>query len=256
MRKAIVLSAATGVILALLVGLFASFIYTRDFGANYKGRARLDYNWRYYFAACPKAEQKYEGKYFTFSYPELYKTDSIKENRLPTGTGNVVSAYLLNIWWHDKTEKEITQELSVYLHSPEGGALSSPSAGFLKWLTGEEKHDLVYTEKLPLKDGTVVLLLSGGGKEQGYLPGLRHRPLILGVTKAYTHLLWINPGGIVFNAEILSPMSGMEENYRERMTDSQYSDLVHSSAEKNAMRACVLDRFIETLEVNKMQGNS
>lgn len=253
MRKTLVLSAATGAILALMAGLFALFIYTRDFGVNYNGRARLDYNWRYYFAVCPKAEQKYNGKHFAFSYPEFYKNDPVKENRQPDGGGGVVSAYLLNIWWYDKPEKGIVQELSSYLSSHEGGVLSSPSAGFLKWLTGEEKHDSVIVEKLLLKDGSSVLLLSGGGKEEKYLPGLRHKPLMRNVTKAYTHLLWIDPGGIVFNAEILSPMSGMEEHYRERMTDSQYSDLVYSNAENSATRACVLDRFIKTLETNKMR---
>ena len=40
--------------LAVLSGALAVYVYTRNFGVDYKGRALLDYNWKYFLQLARK----------------------------------------------------------------------------------------------------------------------------------------------------------------------------------------------------------
>lgn len=244
MRKVIVLVAATGAVLALAAAVLVLFVYTRDFGVNYKGRVRMHYNWEYWLTSCPKKEFLYDGKYFSFSYPKFADKNPITETL--NADGGLVFAYRIDIRWYKRAGKSISSELSGYLARPEGNIPVLPSAVFMNWLTGYEKHASVYVEKLKLRDGSAAILLSGGGKEHRYLPGLETNPY-----HKYIYVIGSATDGVVFKAYIHAPLDMPEEVYRERVFGPHYTGVLYPSAENEAKGACVFDRFLKTLEIKQ-----
>src|SRR3989339_1744936 len=100
MKKTIIALGTFAALSFVVMGSLALYIYNLDLGVDYKGRARLDYNWKYYFAACPKEEHGYEGKFFSFSYPSFTPENPLKEV-IDSNGGLVFSGdQFLDIIWH------------------------------------------------------------------------------------------------------------------------------------------------------------
>jgi len=244
MKRIIIASAAVAAFLAAAAGSLAVFVYTRNCGVDYKGRARLDYNWKYYFTSCPKEGYRYEGKLFSFSYPKLEKENTLKED-LDINGGWVLDTYnRLDVQWTEKDEKGIKSELSGYLSSPDG--LVTPSIGFMRWLVGTGPKVSVYIEKIKLKGGGEALIISGRGREDGYLPGLEG---YLG--HSYVFIVGLAPGGTIIKAEINAARNITEDIYRERMR-APTSWRNYPTPGGNAEKTCVLNRFIKTFEIKKL----
>lgn len=245
MKKTIIRSAAVAAFLAVAAGSLAVYVYTRNFGTDYQGRARLDYNWKYFITACPKEEYRYEGKFFSFSSPKFEKKNTLIEKTDEKG-GSVVDTHrLMYIQWREKDEKGIKSELSRYLSSPDGQV--APSADFMGWLVGTGPKVPVYIEKIDLKgDGAAVII--SGGKKDGYLQGLT-----ADFGKKHVYIVGITHRGTIFYVEIDAPLSLPEDVYRERMFRIYSGSWYQSPTPKMyAESACVLTRFIKTFEIKKL----
>src|ERR1035437_5945322 len=128
-KKALIAFGTLAIISIIAIGMFALHIYNLDLGVGYKGRARLDYNWKYHFAACPKDSYLFDGKLFSFSYPAFSPKNPMREK-----DGWI--AFDDNTWdidWYKDVPPSIKSELSGHL-SYEGAVLPAFSAEFMQWV--------------------------------------------------------------------------------------------------------------------------
>lgn len=244
MKKTAIVYISAILICSILAGAMVLIIYNKNFGPDYRGRARIHYNWNYYFTTCPQKEHKYDGKYFSFAYPGFEEKSPIKE--VPEKGGGAVFAYLLDVRWQEETDNNVKTELASYLAYPAGTISSSPSSSFMHWLTGFKKHASTYMEKLSLTGGGEALLLSGHGKDRRYFPGLDTNPY-----HKYVYVTGFTADGLLFKAYILSPLNIPETLYSERVFGPVVTGDVFPSAERDAMSACVLNEFLRTFKIKK-----
>lgn len=244
MRKIILVSAGVSAFFTVFVGSMALYIYTKDFGVGYTGRARLDYNWKYYFTACPEGGHRYDGKFFSFSYPKLKDINPLRETT-DLNQGSVSDGYLLYFNWEEKPEKTIKSELLTYLSSPDGqGSLSEM---FMRWLVGSGARVLVNAEKIKLKSGGAVVVISGQNRGYKYLPGLESN-----FGRRYVYIIGLNNDGILFKAKVNAPLNMPEAMYRERVFGTPISCSIYPDAETDAQSACVLNVFLRTFVIKNL----
>ena len=247
MKKVLI---ALGILAALSVvvtGALALYVYTRDFGVDYKGRARLDYNWKYYFAACSKEEYKFDGKLFSFSYPKLKGISPIDaiDNSNPGIIG--YGPQFLEITWHLNEPASIKSELSSHL-SYNGTDLPVFSKDFIDWVLCETEKgyldsDRVYdthSEKINFRSGGSAILLSLHSKTE-------HRPHM-------KYLVGITPSGDVFKVKNMVRYNFSEAAYREAVFHSDKFYMQHPNPARDAQSACVLNRFLASFEYKKQPG--
>ena len=248
MKKVLI---ALGILAALSVvvtGALALYVYTRDFGVDYKGRARLDYNWKYYFAACPKEEYKHDGKLFSFSYPNSSRNNPVTEFDYP-GRGSIAfDDHLLDFMeWTENVPASIKSELSSHL-SYNGTDLPVFSKDFIDWVLCETEKgyldsDRVYdthSEKINFKSGGSAILLSLHSKTE-------HRPHM-------KYLVGIAPSGDVFKVKNMVRYNFSEAAYREAVFHSDKFYMQHPNPARDAQSACVLNRFLASFEYKKQPG--
>ena len=240
MKKLLTIAGWIAVCFAFILCLLAGYIYTMDLGVNYKGRARLDYNWKYYFAACPKKEYKHDGILFSFSYP----SSSPKSPIHAFADSITVDDHLVQIEWSKDAPASIKSELSVHLAS--GGTDLPPfSAKFRQWVLREPDKeyldpDKVYDthlEKLNFKNGGSAILMSAQSKVEQR----PHSKFLLGML----------PGGYVFMLRNMVRYNASEATYRELGMSSYSQGRVYPDAARDAKSACVLKRVLETFEFKK-----
>lgn len=242
MKKIIAVTAAVAALLVIAIGSLVLYVYTRNFGVDYKGRARLDYNWKYYFAACPKDEYLYHGKHFSFAYPKFHEKNPLREVK---GVGNsaVLDGYLLSVFVYEKIDGKIKDELSKYLACPDGPVQGEISKELMRRFVGSGPlGQPAQIEKIRIKGGGAALLFTGRRADHDYLPGLEadfgHRHIFL---------VGFSSAGVLVDAEFLAPLDISEEDYREIAFGS--ANGMFLNIERDAQGACVFDRFIKTFEI-------
>lgn len=245
-KKIMMTLAAILVLAAAGLGGFAWHIYKKDFGVPYKGRARLDYNWKYHFAFLPKESLKFEGKYFSFMYPKFKKGSEFLAIKNGEDGFLVEGRNLLVVFWNKTDPAVIKSELSAQLKADKPIA---PSLEFLKWLNPESyklretkaedypKFYNVEIEKINLKLGGEALRVSLWSKVQER----PHMRFIIGLT----------PGGQVFKTETLVRYNASEELYGELVFPGHWMERTIPDAERDAQSAYFLEKFIETVEFKK-----
>ncbi|OGR45533.1 MAG: hypothetical protein A2X35_04060 [Elusimicrobia bacterium GWA2_61_42] len=246
-KKILIALAAILVLAAAGLASFTWHIYKKDFGVPYKGLARLDYNWKYYFAELPKEESTFEGRLYSYKYP-IFKHD-----RGVVPVDNDIyelaedSHKFLCVLWDKRDPAFIKAELLKSLGANEPAV---PSYEFLQWLhaadnipveTGQrtEYHKLydIKTEKITFGRGGEGLMVSSWSKVQEK----PHMKFIAGVT----------PGGQVFRTRTLVRHNASEEFYRELVLPGVLTERVIPDAERDAQSAYFLNNFIETIEFKK-----
>ena len=243
MKKLIIIVGTLAALSAVVIGALALYVYNLDLGVDYKGRARLDYNWKYHFAACPKEEYKYEGKFFSFSYPKLEKQYPLREINWDNGVAVVSDDKLFDISWYKFTPKQVKSELLDYLSSDGGKAFPPPSQSFLHWvLLGVEDSDFnkvysVHLDKVHFKNNGAALLVSLISKVEK----MRHYKVVVGVL----------PNGNVFQLKNTVRENASEKTYKYWVFSPSKSWLYGPRPEQDAQSACVLNRFMETFEFKK-----
>ena len=239
-KKIAIMLLALATLFAIVVGSLALYVYNLDCGVDYKGRVRLDYNWKYYFAACPKKEYKHEGKLFSFSYPSSSPTNPIREF-----AGLIVSDdHLLDIVWSNKDPAPIKSELSAHL-SAGGTDLSAFSEGFMQWLLREPDKVHPDSDKLYNKHLEKINFRSGGS---AILISLRSK---VEQRSYYKFMVGITPGGYVFIVRNMVRLNASEATYRELMFNPFWTCTVYPDPARDAKSACVLNRFLQTFEFKK-----
>ena len=228
MKKLIIIVGTLAALSAVVIGALALYVYNLDLGVDYKGRARLDYNWKYHFAACPKEEYKYKGAFFSFSYPKFSANNPVSEVKESNG-GLVSDGYLLNIFWDETTDSHIKSELVGFLSTSDGQVLPALSADFMKWCVVPPD---VHVKKVAFRRGGAAMLMSSQNSK-------------------YNYLFWIAPDGHVLRAYNLAILNLPEAVYRKFIFGPFQSCTVYPDAVRDAQSACVLNRFMETFEFKK-----
>lgn len=222
--------------LALVAIGFAAYLYSKNFGVPYVGLARLDYNWRYYSAQCPKDAYHFEGRAFSFDYPKFNAKDPIKEFMGTYGGMVYFDDKLMEIFWNPKESDGIKKELESHL-GYRGSDMSSFSADFMRWLLpGEDKlpGELseiyeVKSEQISLRGGESAVLLTCMSKVREW-PNMRY---VVGIT----------PAGAVFKLSSKIRFNVPNEFYWE---EAGRSSLMGPRPEQDAAAACAFRRVMDT----------
>jgi len=239
-RKALIVLGIIAALSAVGMGSLAFYIYRLNLGVDYKGRARLDYNWKYHFAACPKEEHKYEGRFFSFSYPKFQEKNPLCEISWNNGTAVVSDDHLFDISSYKSTPKKIKSELLGYLALADGKAFPRPSQYFLHWLLGSvedpnfNKVYSVHLDKVHFKNNGVAILVSLSSKVEK----MPHYKVVTGIL----------PDGNVFELKNTVRLNASEETYRFWVLSPSKSWLYGPRPAQDAQSACVLNRFLRTFE--------
>ncbi len=248
MIKKILMTLAASLLLAAAgLGGFAWHIYKKDFGVDYKGCARLHYNWKYYFAELPKEDYVFKGRLFSYKYPKFRMDSEMVPVEDENGGLIEDSGHVLMVRWSRKDPDFIKTELVGQLEDKEPKPFSRK---FLGWLSPEDsyvesassqndysKSYDVKSEKIKLKHGGTALLISLQSKVQDR----PHVRFLAGVT----------PAGQVFRAKIRVRFNVSEGGYRDlvlRPTGTYGSTI---NPERDAQSAYFLKKFIETLSFEK-----
>ena len=244
MKKILLVFGIIAALTAVLLGSLALYVYTREFGVDYKGRARLDYNWKYYFAACPKGEIPYSDKLFSFSYPK-FKGISPMDAIVDTNHGLMFyGPEFLEVICHLDEPASVKSELSAHLLY-NGTDLPAFSKDFMDWVLCEaEKEysdsDTVYNthlEKINFSGGGSAILMSLQSKTE-------HRPHM-------KYLVGITPGGQVFKVRNLVRYNVSEETYRTVVFSPHLPVIGYPDAARDAESASVFNTFLATFEYKK-----
>lgn len=183
----------------LFCGGSLAYVYLKDTGVDYGGRARLDYNWRYISAEKPAYEYRYEGKLFSFSYLTGLKNNFVRV--FESESGGSLFGDMLKIFWYLEAPAEIRAELAAGLSSGPGNKWE-PSQAFSQWLTGQpERYYAEKAEAVRLKDGTAAALIQVKPKSHD-LGGV------------YRYLV-AEKGGLVVKVLNLAASSATEDQYRQ-----------------------------------------
>lgn len=246
-KKIIMTLAAISVLAGAVLGGFVWHIYKMDFGVPYKGRARLDYNWKYYSAELPKEEYTFEGRWYSYKYPKFSRSQKI----IPVGSSAFELAEdnrkLLCVIWDGRNQAYIKSELLKYLSAREP---VKPSQKFLQWLYFDgniqqeneryAEYDKLFdikTEKIAFSHGGEGLLISLWSKVQ-------ERPHM-------KFMAAVTPGGQVFKTRSLVRHNASEKIYEELVFSGAWIERVLPDAERDAQSAYSLKKFITTVEFNK-----
>lgn len=227
-------------------GIFCLCIYKKDFGVPYKGRARLDYNWKYCFAELPKEEYTFNGRLFSYKYPKFKVDREIAPIENENGGYLVDSHWVLTVTWYKKDPAIIKTEFLRHLSGKEPAALSwefrdwlHPNPPFTEFKGYHEDYDKLYDtklEKIRFKHGGEALLVSFLSK----VPDRAHMKIIAGIT----------PGGQLFKASIRVRYNVSQETYQELVFFHHTCRRI-PEPDHDAQSAYFLKKFIETLEFKK-----
>lgn len=199
MRKHITsLVTALLIVPVLLCGICLSYLYFKDTGTEYGGKARLHYNWKYLFAEEPAYEYEYGDENLSFAY-----RTSVRNNRVRVFKkefGGTIYGDLLDIYWYSDAPREINSELAGYLVSAKSSKWE-PSSSFMRWLNdGNETFSVAASRIVRLKDGSNATILLC----------IPNNP---GATGNYRWFL-AQKGGLVVKAKNLASSSAPEAMYR------------------------------------------
>jgi hypothetical protein len=229
-KKAVLFLGAALIALAITGGALAIYVYNMDFGVDYSERSRLSYNWKYYFAACPGKSHEYNGEFMSFLYPKFREDDRVLdlENMIASSDDRLL------VSWGGAPSGDEKSELLAYFSPPMPERLPVPSPGLMFWMTGEASPGVNYSVtplKITLKDGKSEVL-TFDFKSHVERPDYK---VIVGRLKdgkifKMTHIVRINA-------------------FRGTQVDWSVKHLLRP--ERDAHSACVLDRFIKTLEIKK-----
>jgi len=246
-KKILTTLAAILVLAAAGLGGFAWHIYKKDFGVPYKGRARLHYNWNYYFAELPRDEGTFKGKEFSYKYPRFSEKDELRVTGDDSYELSEDGRRFLSVLLEERVPGPIRSELKKSLEAV-GGV--KPSDEFIEWLyfdTGlpPQKRDRnhysrlfdVSAEKMGFKRGGEGLRVLFRSKTSD----LPHMVFIAGVT----------PGGQVFRSRICWELNMSEQSYRAAFLDPSSTFGYNVGPEQDAQSAYFLNRFLETLEFKR-----
>lgn len=237
-KKILIVITVCGLAAAAAFCVLMEYVYTRDFGVDYKGSARLHYNWKYCSAGCPEESYRYDGKVFAFSYPKYhtkYCQDSYPIWESPWGLS--FDEKLLDLDIDKDVPVPVKREISDYISGRIREA-EPPSKVFLDWLTGyDEDHYRIYgisLRRLTIKNGAIVLLVNATSKLESY----PHEAYVAGIT----------PGGQVYKVRNRVRFNASEASYREYGMAGVYLGRIPPDAARDARSACALKRFLDTLE--------
>lgn len=236
MKKKIIFVLGLLFILIILAAALLAYVYSKDTGVSLSGRARLDYNWKYIFAQTLKHVENYEGKLFSFSYPEYNDKNPLRT--FEEDYGGYVSGDMLSVDWFLKPPAEIKSELLGYLSSPEEKNWE-PSRAFAEWLFVQtDKYYIAGIKKILLKNGVPAALIS--------VKEIKH-----GLAGNYRYLVTEHKG-VVVKIKNLAGVDVPDEQYREMVF--KYFEMfsmerqVHPDGERDRNNLRKFTRVIETFE--------
>lgn len=245
-KKILMIQVAILVLAAAGLGGFSWYIYKKDFGVTYKGRARLDYNWKYCFAELPKEEYTFNGRLFSYKYPKFKVDREIAPIEDENGGYLVDGHWVLTVIWYKKDPGIIKTEFLRHLSGKEPAALSwefrdwlHPNPPYAEPRGHHEDYDNFYetrAEKIMFKHGGEALLVSFLSK----VPDRAHVKIIAGIT----------PGGQLFKASIMVRYNVSQETYQELVFFPHTCMRIPNPAH-DAQSVYFLNKFIETLEFKK-----
>lgn len=198
MKKTNLATAISALLLLSGVGVL-SYVYFKDTGVSYGGRARLDYNWTFLTADRPSFEYKYDGQFFSFSYLTGKRDNQVRD--FTKAEGGYLFGDLFDLDWFNTVPAEIRPELTAVI-SGVGGVPGTLSGPLLEWLTGEK--EMFFTdniERIKLTDGVAAAVISVKAKDCGLCGNYRY--------------LVAEKNGLVVKIKNLAGASVNEEQYRQ-----------------------------------------
>jgi hypothetical protein len=249
-KKILMTLAAILVLAAAGLGGFAWHIYKKDFGVTYKGRARLHYNWNYYFAELPSGEGTFKGKEFSYKYPVFDENDGVRVTGDDSYELSEDGRRFLSVLLEVRVPEPIRAELKKNLEAAEA---VKPSEEFIEWLyfdTGlpPQKKDRGYYSKF-FDVGMEKIKFKLGGE------GLRIT--FRGKTNDFSHMVFVTgftPGGQVFRSRTRFKLNMSEQSYRAAFLDPASTYGYNVGPKQDVQSEYFLKRFLATFEF-KRGGN-
>lgn len=239
MKKIVIGLSAIAVLAAAGAIALVGYVYTRDFGPRYTGRARLDYNLKYFFAQKPEHRYKYSGELFSFTY-----TSSEPQNPIRafgnSSKGNIFfDDHYLDVVWGQPVTSSIKTEIKTFL-SGDRVVVLHPSAELSQWLLLESDKDYldfdrVYdssVERIILSDENPALLFR-------FRSQIEERP-----NKQF--LVALLPGGVIVKAANTISLNVSERTYRELLSPASPASGLYPDARRDANSANVFAQFLHT----------
>lgn len=225
------------------IGLSA-YVYTRDFGVAYKGRARLDYNWKYFFCKKPANPYRYSGQLFSFEYLSYEQQNPVRDSVNSTGGMVLLDDHYLEITWRKDVPAAIKAEIAAYL-SGDAAARPSPTTQLSQWLLLESDQDLtnfkdIYTisaKKAPLAGGNTGILFN-------YTSKTEQRP-----SKRF--FVAVSPQGEVVKAANTIRLNVSEASYRELMFSPAKFSKLYPDPKRDAASLLIFERFLASFAFKK-----
>jgi len=217
-----------------------AYVYMKDTGVDYGGRARLDYNWRYISAEKNAYEYRYEGKLFSFSYFTGLKNNLVRV--FEKEAGGSLFGDMLELFWYLEIPAEIRGELAAGLSAGPGNKWE-PSPVFSQWLTGQPGR--CYAQRAGsyhLTDGPTAAII-------------QVKPKSSDLGGVYRYLV-AEKGGLVVKASNLAASSATEDQYLQLrfgpgLEGAFPRKTILPDPDRDHRSLTIFERFTETFEFSK-----